>query len=118
MSGPLPTFEDGPLIAIRFSSKPGSGRAVFTVRGEVDLATAPELERALDTAIEDGYTDIRVEVSEVTFLDARGLQVLVSAAERLEPDGMLRLLNPSHRVCRVLQITGLDETLTSSTDGQ
>jgi anti-anti-sigma factor len=54
------------------------GRLV--VSGEVDLCTAPDLHdtlcRAVDTAIGEFRAVITVDLSSVTFIDARGLNVL------------------------------------------
>jgi anti-anti-sigma factor len=50
------------------------------VSGEVDLCTAPNLHdtlcRAVDTAVKEPGTAITVDLSSVTFIDARGLNVL------------------------------------------
>lgn len=89
------------------------GRAVVRVCGEVDLATAPQLKRALDQALAVSRRDARghpvvVEVSGVTFLDACGLGVLAGAAMRARRRGSALILrDASRRIMQVLEITRL-----------
>jgi anti-sigma B factor antagonist len=106
-----------PRLRIERRIEPQSDRALLQIQGEVDLATSPELEEALNAVIDGGYRDVQVELAEVSFLDAQGLRLLVSAAERLKPTGSLLLVNPSKRVRRVLEITGLDESLNTYDEG-
>lgn len=89
-------------------------RAV-TVRlaGEVDLAAAPRVESAIEDALagEEGV-DMMIDVDAVTFLDSTGLRVLVAAHARCAGEGRsLTLVNPSIAVSRILEITGLGQTL-------
>lgn len=81
--------------------------------GEVDLAAAPRVETAIDEALagEDGV-NITIDLDGVTFLDSTGLRVLVAAHARCAGEGRsLTLVNPSTAVSRILEITGLDQTL-------
>ena len=57
------------------------GRAVVVTRGELDLATAPELEAAHPGAL-DGGQDVVVDLRELEFMDSTGLRVLVAAHAR------------------------------------
>src|SRR5512133_861971 len=50
---------------------------VVAASGELDLAIAPELRRRLHAVIEDGITDVIVDLSEATFVDSTILGVLV-----------------------------------------
>jgi anti-sigma B factor antagonist len=86
---------------------------VIAVRGEVDVATAPILRRALAEADARGRRDLMggpvvVDLSGVTFIDASGLSVLVGAARWARGEGrMLVLRDPSPATMRVLEITRL-----------
>ncbi len=76
------------------------GSAHVFVRGEVDLATAPHLERVLADAIHGTDSDVLVEFSSDSFIDSTGLNVLIQAARRLrESDRALRVTtgNPHMR---------------------
>lgn len=88
-------------------------RVTVHLAGEVDLAAAPRVETAIDEALaaEDGV-DITVDLDGVTFLDSTGLRVLVAAHTRCAAEGRsLTLVNPSTAVSRILEITGLGQTL-------
>jgi anti-sigma B factor antagonist len=90
--------------------------ALVTVCGEVDLLTAPRLGRALEAAattrLRCGHHRVVLDVSAVTFMDASGLRVLVSAMRRLTSSGgSLTLRCPTPEVRRLLSITGLTDFL-------
>lgn len=78
------------------------------VRGELDLATVPQLERALT-----GLTgDITVDCQDVSFLDSTALGVLVRAHNRLaEQRHRLVIEGLTTRCRRVFELSGLDTTL-------
>lgn len=79
--------------------------AVVHVVGELDLATTPLLENALDP-----LTDVVVDLSGVTFLGSIAIAALLAAdRHRAETGHTLRLAKPSAVVTRVLSITGLDQ---------
>ena len=52
---------------------------VIAVTGEVDLATAPELERAVKAVLEGGPANLVIDLSDTTFMDSTGLRVLITA---------------------------------------
>jgi len=82
------------------------------VRGEVDMATAPALEACLEEASSSGEGDVEVEMDNVSFLDASGLSVLITAHSRLQSNGhSLRLRNPAREVRKVLEICGFSAVL-------
>src|SRR3954454_9238692 len=76
--------------------------------GPVDLYSAPLFKTALVEAIDDGMTDIVVDLSEVDFLDSTGLGVLVGVCKRLKLlGGKLAILTPDETIRRVFEISGL-----------
>ena len=72
---------------------PMSGRVGLRLVGEVDLATAPDLEAALDELL-DGGQDVHLDLAELRFVDIGGAAVLVAAAARLAPGRSLVLHDP------------------------
>lgn len=83
------------------------------VSGEVDLETGGELASAGLAAFDEGAAVVVVDLSEVTFLDSTGLYTLLTLNNRARADGArLALHDPSPRVARVLQISGLDQIFT------
>ncbi|MGA5823735.1 STAS domain-containing protein [Kitasatospora sp. NPDC094028] len=55
------------------------GRATVTVTGEIDLATAPELEIRLKDCLSRGPDHVELDFSGVTFCDCAGVDVLERA---------------------------------------
>lgn len=94
-------------------SSAGEGSVVVSVDGEVDLSTAPQLQAALDKTIsEAGTTRVEVSLAKVAFLDSAGLRVLVSALRQAEEkDIAFRVSDAQPRVRKVIEITGLTESL-------
>lgn len=91
----------------------GGIRAV-TVRGELDMNTAPELERALDDALADEGASIMLDLSECEFIDSTGIALIVRAWQKLEGDGgrgKLVLCCINHQVRRLLKITGVESSI-------
>ena len=60
------------------------GTCLVSVWGEVDLSTAPHLERVLDEASRASDSEVLVEFSRDSFIDSTGLHVLIQAAQRLK----------------------------------
>jgi anti-anti-sigma factor len=90
------------------------GIQVIAVRGELDLSTAPDLERPLEEALANGEGPILVDLSECEFIDSTGIALIVRATQRLEGDGAGRTLavcSYNDQVRRVLDITGLDVSI-------
>jgi anti-sigma B factor antagonist len=92
---------------LRIQVWPTAGGHVVELVGEIDVATAPDLQTALD-AVPDG--DVHLDVTAVPFLDSSGLHVL----DRLRRDrdqrgGRVILHGARPPVLRVFAVTGLDE---------
>ncbi|MFC0434168.1 STAS domain-containing protein [Kutzneria buriramensis] len=93
--------------------RPTPGVVVATVSGEVDMLTAPSLR----TVLADEIADCRVlvlDLAGVSFLGSAGLAVLVETShEARRRQVELRLVAAGRSVRRPLEITGLDEVLTT-----
>jgi anti-sigma B factor antagonist len=90
---------------VRLAGAPG-----VAVRGEVDIATAPALEQALETAIRESAGALVVDLSGVEFLDSSGLQVLLRARALLgREDRALAVVCPRGPVRRVFELSGVSE---------
>jgi anti-anti-sigma factor len=85
------------------------GAAEVTVRGEVDIHTCGELEKALTDLSDQGLRTITVDLQHVGFIDSSGLRVLVVGHKALQDNGgSLIVANPSVTTARLLEVTGLD----------
>ena len=92
-------------LSIRRSHEDGVERLVPV--GELDLATAPILERAFDLVFDDG--DVRmivVDLAELSFMDSSGLHLLLRMTEACRAGDRLRVVNSSPAVVRLLDVSG------------
>ena len=97
---------------MQIATTPGSDRYVITVSGEVDLATSPELDNAIISAIESGTSSVAIDLTDVSFMDSSGLGVIVRGLKRCrEADKDLDLVITNERVLKVFGITGLDQVI-------
>lgn len=87
-------------------------RAVLCLEGELDLASAPLLEKQID-GIELGTTStVVLDLQKLQFIDSTGLRAILSAQARLrERGGELAVTPGSSQVQRLLAITRADEHL-------
>jgi anti-anti-sigma factor len=84
--------------------------AIVVVRGEVDVATSPELD-AVVAALDVG--DIVLDLAGVTFMASSGLASLLRADRHaIEHGGRLTLRTPSRQVREVLDMTHLLDRFT------
>jgi anti-anti-sigma factor len=89
------------------------GHADVVATGELDLATAPALQRTFDQLVQDGHRDLRLNCSALRFLDATGIAVLMQIQrDARELGGGLVLTDVSGSPRRVLDICGLLGVLT------
>jgi len=90
-----------------------NGRAVVVIRGELDLATAPDLETALSELQEAGQ-DVAVDLRELEFIDSTGLRALVAAHARAEDSEQTFVIvrpRPGAPIERILAIAGVASVL-------
>ena len=83
------------------------GDAVLVVlQGELDLASAPDLERELKDAEATNPSRISIDLSGLGFMDSTGLQALLRARERAASASYeLKLRRGPHQVQRVFELT-------------
>ncbi|MHB1340780.1 MAG: STAS domain-containing protein [Coriobacteriia bacterium] len=82
----------------------------ITVTGEVDVYTSPMLKAHIVDAVDDGCTDMIVDLEGVGFIDSSGLGVLVSGLRRVkERSGSMRLVCTKENILKIFRITGLDK---------
>jgi anti-sigma B factor antagonist len=85
-----------------------NGTFVVAAGGEVDLYTAPELERALAGPLAEGTTQLVVDLSEATFVDSTALHVVLRVARQMDREaGELIVVVPDPNVRKVFEITGV-----------
>ena len=66
-----------------------AGRPTLTVRGELDVATAPQLTEAADAVLAGSPSALVVDLTRTAFLDSSGARTLVVLARRAAAVGVL-----------------------------
>lgn len=88
------------------------GIRTFKIRGELDMGTAPDLERKLEPALEDSAAAIMLDLSECEFIDSTGVALIVRAWQQLgQGTGRLAICSDNLQVRRLLKITGVDASI-------
>ncbi|QSB12736.1 SigB/SigF/SigG family RNA polymerase sigma factor [Natronosporangium hydrolyticum] len=84
----------------------------FVLQGEVDLASAPALQEALEAALAGPNLDLVVDVSEVHFLDCTAVGILLQICGKAEPQGRrLRVTGATGMVLQVMETAGVAKRL-------
>jgi anti-sigma B factor antagonist len=85
---------------------------VLAVAGELDLASGPVLDRALEEASGAGDQLIVLDLAELGFADVAGVHAMTGWDGRLRDQGKrLALINLAAPVARLLSLTGAREVL-------
>lgn len=81
---------------------------VLRVHGEIDSSTAPDLEAALQSAVNRGCINLVIDLAHVSYVDSSALGLIVWLNRILEPlRGRLVLAGASRNVSRILEVSGL-----------
>ena len=83
---------------------------LIRVRGELDLASAPQLSAVLTETAGLSTVPVVLDLADVTFIDSSALRSLVLAGRALSDAGRKLQIGPrSEMVSRVLEMTQLDQ---------
>lgn len=88
-----------------------NGRLVLDIAGEVDLITAPELEKRLTAAWDEKPEAVVVDITQVTFMSSAGLAALVRSHHQGGDSTKFRVVADSAATLRPMQLMGLDREL-------
>jgi anti-sigma B factor antagonist len=94
--------------------RPSPDTVQVHIAGEIDLATAGQLRVALRAVVAAAApsTEVRVDLSGVTFLDAIGIGVLVTASAAARDAGVdFAAHSPQGIVKRIIELLGVVELL-------
>lgn len=94
----------------------------FSVSGELDLNTAPQLEEPLEKATADPAARVLLDLGGCEFIDSTGIALIVRAWQRIDRDagnggeGRLVLCACNAQVGRLLEITGVASSISMHPD--
>jgi len=88
------------------------GAATLTLRGRLDAAWSNPVADALQKAVRDGFLDVRLDLTAVSYISSAGIRVLLSQWKELRrAQGRLSIPNLSVEVEKVLRLAGLGALL-------
>jgi anti-sigma B factor antagonist len=91
----------------RIAVEPDRERITLHVVGEIDIATAGDMEDPLLDLLDSGFETIVLDLREVTFLDSSGIRVLINSHQYAqERAARLSILVGTSRSREVLELSG------------
>jgi anti-anti-sigma factor len=92
---------------------PERDRVRVAPAGELDVATAPQLEQAVRALLDSGFEHVILDLTDLKFLDSSGLRVILRL-QASSAEGSFRLeLNPGPpAVQRIFELSATIDTLT------
>ena len=98
------------MTALQISTTSQHGTTRIELAGELDIATGPDLEHALEAQLAQAVTDIVLDLQGVTFIDSSGLRVVLVASRSAAEEGRRLIVVPGDgqvlRVIRLAQVEG------------
>ncbi|MFG2167849.1 STAS domain-containing protein [Micromonospora chersina] len=99
-------------MGLLLSVRPGRGCTVLEVRGEIDMATSPQLREGLQRLVDAGDRQVVVDLAGVGFMDSSGLGALVVMFKALrDVGGRLCVAAVQPAVRSVLTVTSVDRAI-------
>lgn len=99
-------------VALDVETEESNGAVRVVLTGELDIASTPDLEAALEPIELAAPEQIILDLRGLEFLDSTGLRALVGADARArEADRRLSIVRGPDAVNRIFTVTRLDERL-------
>lgn len=86
-------------------------KLTVALEGRLDTSTAPELEAALETALE-GVTELVFDFVGLEYISSAGLRVLLATQKRMNAQGTMVIKGVNETIAEVFDITGFADILT------
>jgi anti-sigma B factor antagonist len=97
---------------LRIEVRHETDRVILRLDGELDMANAPRLQDAIESAALDSGTMVVLDLQQLQFIDSTGLRAILSARVRSRERGQELAITPgSQQVQRLLSVTGVSEHL-------
>lgn len=79
--------------------------------GRLDTVTAPQLEAAIETAVNDAE-ELRLDFSGLEYISSAGLRMLLKAQKIMSNKGGMKISGANKIIMEVFDITGFTDILT------
>ena len=100
------------MTALQITTTAQAESTRIVLAGELDIATAPQLEQALEPLLAQGNGDLHLDMRGVTFLDSSGLRVVLVASRTATTAGRRLVVDPGEgQVLRVIRLARVEDRL-------
>ena len=95
-------------------SAPADGVALLIAQGEIDAHSFEEVEDAVNDAVDEGITNILVDLEGVSYMSSAGIGVLIGSMNEVVDGhgGAFVLISPTASVLEVLESMGFTAVFT------
>ena len=83
----------------------------IALEGRLDTMTAPELEAALNDAL-NGVEELTFDFEKLEYISSAGLRVLLAAQKTMNRQGSMKVKNVNEIVMEIFDVTGFADILT------
>lgn len=99
-------------VGLRIELEEIEHRVILRIDGRLDAASAPILERKINSLIDEDHYHLILDFTRVDYLSSAGMRVLLSATKKLKSKkGALILFSLVDDVSEVIKMAGFDKIL-------
>ena len=110
MSDPSDIYSDLPQCLI--DEQWHDDTVLLDCSGVIDMLTAPEVQRRIDTALTKQPAAMILDLTRVEFLTSHGMSVLVTTSDQCAGKTAFTVVADGPATSRPMQIVGLDQIIT------
>ncbi|OGN55234.1 MAG: anti-anti-sigma factor [Chlamydiae bacterium RIFCSPHIGHO2_12_FULL_44_59] len=97
-------------VGLRIELEEVEQRVILRIDGRIDAASAPILDRKINSLIDEQHTHLILDFTRTDYLSSAGMRVLLSAIKKLKPQkGGVVLFGASEEVLEVIRMAGFDK---------
>ena len=101
-----------PHTPFEMESTNDGSKGRVTLTGELDIATVPRVQQAVDAMLADGVSQITIDLAGVGFVDSSGLRLFIVLDQRAAAEGWtLALTRPTPQALTVFRVSGVEDEL-------
>ena len=95
---------------IDITTRDAKGIKVVEIAGKLNTGASPEAEDFINELIDEGATNILLNLEELDFISSTGLRVILATGKKLAAiSGKLVLCSPNHTVSDVFKMSGFNQ---------
>ena len=101
-----------PQTPFEMESANDGSKGRLTLAGELDIATVPRVQQAVDAMLAEGVSHITIDLAGVGFVDSSGLRLFIVFDQRAAAEGWtLALTRPTPQALAVFRVSGVEDEL-------